>query len=78
MESTPKHSSADHDVINRMLGSAAVKPLPPTIEVHVASASASAPAKPKPAASHSEPDFTKMTPAEKVAWNLARWKRVLG
>lgn len=25
-----------------------------------------------------EPDFTQMTPAEKVAWNLARWKRRLG
>src|SRR5208282_1281643 len=25
-----------------------------------------------------EPDFTKMTQAEKVAWNLQRWKRILG
>ena len=26
----------------------------------------------------SEPDFAAMSPAEKVAWNLARWDRVLG
>jgi hypothetical protein len=33
----------------------------------------------RPAAvSASPPDFAKMTPAEKVAWNLARWKRILG
>lgn len=25
-----------------------------------------------------EPDFRKMTPAEKVAYNLARWRRILG
>ncbi len=25
-----------------------------------------------------EPDFTKMSQAEKVAWNLQRWKRILG
>ena len=25
-----------------------------------------------------EPDFSKMTTAEKVAWNRARWKRILG
>ncbi|OHB66374.1 MAG: hypothetical protein A2V70_18930, partial [Planctomycetes bacterium RBG_13_63_9] len=25
-----------------------------------------------------EPDFSKMTPAEKVQWNLDRWKRILG
>jgi hypothetical protein len=25
-----------------------------------------------------EPDFSKMTQAEKVAWNLQRWKRILG
>jgi hypothetical protein len=25
-----------------------------------------------------EPDFTKMSQAEKVAWNLDRWKRILG
>lgn len=25
-----------------------------------------------------EPDFAKMTPAEKVAWNRARWNRILG
>jgi hypothetical protein len=27
---------------------------------------------------HQEPDFTKMTTAEKLAWNQARWKRILG
>lgn len=41
------------------------------------------PGESKPAASSSasssgEPDFTKMTAAEKVAWNLNRWKRTLG
>jgi hypothetical protein len=25
-----------------------------------------------------EPDFSKMTPAEKAQWNLQRWKRILG
>jgi hypothetical protein len=25
-----------------------------------------------------EPDFSKMTPAEKARWNLDRWKRILG
>lgn len=25
-----------------------------------------------------EPDFSRMTPAEKVQWNLQRWKRILG
>ncbi len=25
-----------------------------------------------------DPDFSKMTPAEKVQWNLDRWKRILG
>ncbi len=25
-----------------------------------------------------EPDFAKMTQAEKIAWNQARWKRILG
>ncbi len=24
------------------------------------------------------PDFSKMTQAEKIAWNRARWKRILG
>ncbi len=28
--------------------------------------------------SPAEPDFTKMSQAEKVAWNLQRWKRILG
>jgi hypothetical protein len=26
----------------------------------------------------SEPDFSKMTPAEKARWNIQRWKRILG
>ena len=25
-----------------------------------------------------DPDFSKMTPAEKTQWNLDRWKRILG
>ncbi|NQT38610.1 MAG: hypothetical protein HQ581_14030, partial [Planctomycetes bacterium] len=25
-----------------------------------------------------EPDFSKMTPAEKARWNMDRWKRILG
>jgi hypothetical protein len=25
-----------------------------------------------------EPDFTKMTPAEKIAYHKARWDRILG
>ena len=25
-----------------------------------------------------QPDFSKMTPAEKLAWNRARWNRILG
>ena len=37
----------------------------------------------KPAAgrnprAESMPDFSKMTQAEKLAWNQARWKRILG
>ncbi len=32
----------------------------------------------KPAADAPKPDFSKMTPAEKLAWNRARWKRILG
>jgi hypothetical protein len=27
---------------------------------------------------HGEPDFSKMTPAEKVAYHKARWDRILG
>ncbi|MCE9590404.1 MAG: hypothetical protein K8S99_07765 [Planctomycetes bacterium] len=44
---------------------------------------ATAPAKSKPApaagapASSAAPDFSRMTPTEKVAWNLSRWNRVL-
>jgi len=25
-----------------------------------------------------EPDFSRMTPAEKAMWNIERWKRILG
>lgn len=32
----------------------------------------------QPATSLAEPDFSKMTQAEKVQWNLERWRRVLG
>ncbi len=35
--------------------------------------------KPQPATSlPKDPDFSKMTTAEKVEWNLARWRRILG
>ena len=30
------------------------------------------------AAASSAPDFSKMTPAEKIAWNRAKWNRILG
>ncbi len=30
--------------------------------------------RPQPA----EPDFSKMTPAEKAMWNIERWKRIIG
>lgn len=33
---------------------------------------------PAPASATSEPDFSKMTPAEKAQWNLQRWKRIIG
>ncbi len=29
-------------------------------------------------ASSSEPDFSKMTPAEKAMWNIEKWKRIIG
>jgi hypothetical protein len=42
-------------------------------------------ARPRPTAAAStskrnadEPDFAKMTQAEKVQWNLERWKRIIG
>jgi hypothetical protein len=35
------------------------------------------PAKPQAAAA-AEPDFSKMSQAEKIAWNRQRWKRILG
>jgi len=28
--------------------------------------------------SGNEPDFSKMTPAEKVQWNLERWRKIIG
>jgi hypothetical protein len=31
-----------------------------------------------PAAEGTVPDFSKMTPAEKIAWNRAKWNRILG
>ena len=32
-----------------------------------------------PAAAKAEdPDFAKMTPAEKAKWNIERWKRIIG
>ena len=31
-----------------------------------------------PARAPDEPDFSKMTPAEKARWNIERWKRILG
>jgi len=43
-----------------------------------------APAKPAPAPAkssmvdNSQPDFSKMSQAEKVAWQRARWNRILG
>jgi hypothetical protein len=33
---------------------------------------------PTATAARPEPDFAKMTQAEKIAWNRARWKRILG
>ena len=35
-------------------------------------------ARPAPAATNGEPDFSRMTPAEKARWNLDRWKRIIG
>ncbi len=47
-----------------------------------ASASAGRPAPPAPRlrtpTAADEPDFSKMTPAEKARWNLERWKRIVG
>jgi len=40
-----------------------------------ASAAGSCPAA---ASDSAEPDFSKMTPAEKARWNLERWKRIIG
>jgi hypothetical protein len=40
---------------------------------------AKAPARaPHPVPADGEPDFSKMTPAEKALWNVQRWKRILG
>ena len=38
----------------------------------------SGPRKQSGATSGQEPDFSKMTQAEKVQWNLERWNRILG
>ncbi|MFH1264799.1 MAG: hypothetical protein ABIK89_03685, partial [Planctomycetota bacterium] len=35
-------------------------------------------AKPASGGSGDEPDFSKMSPAEKARWNMERWKRILG
>ena len=35
------------------------------------------PGKPGPRSGGAEPDFSKMTQAEKIQWNLERWKRIL-
>ena len=81
LESPQKHSSKDADPISRMLGSAAPRlvrpelmdsPVPPP----KTAVAAKAPAPRQTPAG--EPDFTRMTPAEKVAWNLSRWNRILG
>lgn len=42
------------------------------------SAGARKPAAAKAAASASEPDFSRMSTAEKAQWNLDRWKRIIG
>lgn len=42
-----------------------------------ASAPAASPAKPAAPAWDPNPDFSKMTQSEKIAWNLAKWNRVL-
>lgn len=34
--------------------------------------------RPAAAAAQAEPDFDRMTPAEKARWNLDRWKRIIG
>lgn len=54
-------------------GSSAVPAAKPSLPATPASA--------RPAATAStagEPDFSKMTPAEKARWNLERWKRIIG
>jgi len=40
--------------------------------------SSGGPAKPAGREASGEPDFKRMTPAEKVQWNLDRWNRILG
>jgi len=40
--------------------------------------SSSGPVQPSGSASAAEPDFSKMTPAEKALWNMERWKRIVG
>jgi hypothetical protein len=36
------------------------------------------PGQPSPPITNDEPDFSKMTPAEKARWNIDRWKRIIG
>lgn len=36
------------------------------------------PTAPSTASTNGEPDFSRMTPAEKARWNLDRWKRIVG
>jgi hypothetical protein len=54
-----------------LLGKPAVAPGKPAV------APAGKPAK-APGRPAEEPDFSKMTPAEKARWNLERWKRIIG
>jgi hypothetical protein len=58
-------------------------PAPPAAAASTASGGngstgAAKPATPVAGAAQGEPDFSKMTQAEKVEWNLARWRRILG
>jgi len=63
---------------------AAAKPTATTSAPAVKAMIPNAPAKPAPAPAkssmvdNSQPDFSKMSQAEKVAWQRARWNRILG
>jgi len=46
--------------------------------VSASSYSGTSSASPPSGQTSGEPDFSKMTPAEKAQWNLDRWKRILG